>query len=615
MNRLKDVKKCILSVLEGGDILFVIPPFASIKSTFFGPHILQNIAHEKGFKADVLYLNILFASIIGPEFAEGIGISKFFQSWDMVGERLFARSAYGLPPLGQSPEFFNNEGMSISGEGYAHRKMDYEIDELEPGKFYKLEEVCKSFVDEVVNVIAGLDYKITGCTTRVGQTNCAIAIIDGIKRIQPEKITIIGGINCQGEMAEGIASLSDSIDYVFSGESEYSFSNFLNGYSVKQLPLERIIVGKPLMDLEKLPLMNYDNYFTQLNYFLGDQAPEETGIWYETSRGCWWGQKNKCTFCGQDDETMKFRQKSPLKALNELRVLQKLYPGSVVAMTDNMIPLSYQKRFLPGLAGKKGYPRIHFYYIKANTPLKELIKIKNAKIEKLAPGIESLSTDLLKLMNKGVTAGENVQLLRNACSLGLNLHWIMLWGFPGDTLAHYEEILKLLPLICHLQPPAMFLCLRLLRFSRYFKEPFAYGIKNLRPWAVYNMIYPGWADIDKLAYYFVGDFPSESFDHPGIIEKIFNQVGLWRKKWGKAKLIMIMFGNSYVVYDNRDPEKSRSYILEYSKAKVVMKYCSYNESEYQKWAVEKKLGVIIDSRYVPLVTASPELLSEFEENC
>jgi hypothetical protein len=39
----------------------------------------------------------------------------------------------------------------------------------------------------------------------------------------------------------------------------------------------------------------------------------------------------------------------------------------------------------------------------------------------------------------------------------------------------------------------------------------------------------------------------------------------------------------------------------------------YLESEAHQWAVAQKLGVILDNWYVPLVTASPQLLLEFEE--
>jgi hypothetical protein len=37
----------------------------------------------------------------------------------------------------------------------------------------------------------------------------------------------------------------------------------------------------------------------------------------------------------------------------------------------------------------------------------------------------------------------------------------------------------------------------------------------------------------------------------------------------------------------------------------------YDKSENLRWAAAEKLGVVVDSWYVPLVAASPEILLEF----
>lgn len=44
MNQLTDIKKNILSVLNEGDILFIVPPFVTSRTPIMGPHILQSIA-------------------------------------------------------------------------------------------------------------------------------------------------------------------------------------------------------------------------------------------------------------------------------------------------------------------------------------------------------------------------------------------------------------------------------------------------------------------------------------------------------------------------------------------------------------------------------------------
>lgn len=613
MNQLTDIRKNILSVLNGGDILFIVPPFTTNSPTI-GPHILQAVARKNGYSADILYMNLLLAPIIGFDFSEKIGTSDLFQYWSMVNERLFARSAYGLPPLGKSPELCTNEAMSISGDIDHHRKMDFdEVAPLDLKKYMEVEEICRAFVDEVVQVIAALPYKIIGCTTRMGQTNCSIAVINKIKRIRPAVVTIMGGANCSGEMAEGIASLSDAVDYVFSGESELAFADFLTGYSSRKLPSERIITGPLVEDLDTLPLMDYGDYFLQINHFLGDDVPKIIYVWNEASRGCWWGQEKKCTFCSRNNDGITFRLKSPGKILAELNSLKENHPKVPVAMADNIMPFSYYKELLPILAGKKDHPSICLYYMKANLKLTDLINLKKARVVKIVPGIEALSTNLLTLLNKGTTAANNLQLLRNASSVGINLLWFMLWGIPGDNAEDYEKTRNILPLIRHLQPPTKFFRIHIERFSSYFSNPADYNIENLRPWEAYKMIYPEWTDIGKLAFEFVGEYPCESYEHPELIREIVDELANWRRVWKNSVLAMTRFADSYLIYDSRNiPGIRQDHTLDASRAKEIMDYCIYNESENQKWAVEQKLGVVVDSFYVPLVTAPPELLLELE---
>ncbi len=245
MRQLNHIKKHILSVLKGGDILFIVPPFITTNYPILGVHILQFLAEERKYKTEILYLNMLLASAIGIERFEYISFPPLELMWRMLNERLFARSAYGLPPLGKSPEYCLDEAMSTSGDRQHYNNLLYESDEFNIEEYLEEEKICNALVNETVAAIGSLNYKMIGCTSRVGQTNCSIALLNGIKSIRPDIITLIGGADCKGEMAQGIASLSSAIDYIFSGESELSFCNFLQSYSTGELPSERIIRGKP----------------------------------------------------------------------------------------------------------------------------------------------------------------------------------------------------------------------------------------------------------------------------------------------------------------------------------------------------------------------------------
>ncbi|MCK4766456.1 MAG: RiPP maturation radical SAM C-methyltransferase [Candidatus Aminicenantes bacterium] len=612
MNQLKDIKKLILSVLNGGDILFIVPPFAIRDYSILGPHILKSIAEKEGYKTDIFYLNLLFASIIGEDIYDKISKLPYNLRWMKLGERLFARCAYGLPPMGKSPESSADEAMCISGNRQQHVRVSYEAIDFDLDSFLKVEEICTYFIDEIVKVIISLSYKMIGCTTTLEQTNCSIAIINGIKSNRPDIITLIGGSNCERTMAQGIASLSEAIDYVFSGESESSFNNFLMGFSQGRFPSQRIITGETLDNLDTLPLPNYEDFIKQMRHFHAGNQPNQIVIAYETSRGCWRGGEKKCSFCGVDSDNLQFRQKSEDKVLKDLEFIRDNYQATGILMTDNIVPHSYYEKLFPLLSSKKKSPSI-WYQENTNLKLKDLIILKKAQTESVLFGIDALSTDMLKHMNKGANARQNLLLLRHAKSVGIYILWFILWGFPGDKIEYYQETLKLLPLIRHFQPPTDFVHLILHRFCSYVENPKNYQIVNLRPLEVYQNIYPDWAELDKLAYEFTGDYPCEAHENPEIIREIVNELSLWTDSWEKSILAMISFAGNYIIKDSRIKGEGRTHIMDYAKAKETMKYCTYNEFQHQKWAVEQKLGVVVDGWYVPLVTASPELLLQFEE--
>lgn len=611
MNKLNNPKECILSVIGKGNILFIVPPFVTTRTPIMGPHILQNIAREQGYQADILYLNLLLASIIGTEQYESIAYGQPFR---MLGERLFARSAYGLPPLGKSPELCENSSLSVFGDGRA-----YPIDEFEYkyyktaafdlDAFYKVESLCKSFIEEVTQVIASLDFKIAGFSANWEQNNCCIAIIDRLKNLQPNMITLMGGSNCEDQMAQGIASLSTAIDYIFSGESEPTFADFLKGFKANRLPSQRIIEGGPMGDLDNISLPDYDSYFEQLDCFFHDNPPKGIAIGYETSRGCWY---NKCFFCGMNGKRGRFRQKTVKKVSAELGHISDRYPNKGILLIDKLMPPSYQEELLPLLVGEKGASPITCEH-RPTPDFHRLINLEKAGIKAVKFGIETLSTGLLKQMNKGVTAGDNILLLRNAAVSGIYVDWNLLWGFPGDKVEHYREILSLLPLLRHLCPPAVFRHISIDRFSPYFEKAQDFEINRLRPWAAYRGVYPEWADVDKLAYRFAGDYPCESHEHPELIREIAGEINTWKNSWRNAKLIMIPCAGSFIIYDNRDGRTVKNHLVDAPRAREIMTPAVYSDSANRKWAVEEKLGVVVDSRYVPLVTTSPGLLLEFEE--
>ena len=141
---------------------------------------------------------------------------------------------------------------------------------------------------------------------------------------------------------------------------------------------------------------------------------------------------------------------------------------------DNILDLRYIDTLFPRLA-ESGLDLDLFYEVKANLRYDQLVKMRRAGVRAIQPGLESLSNEVLRLMDKGCTALQNIQLLRWCQELGIEAAWNILAGFPGEPPAEYEKMARLVPLLTHLTPPCSCAQVRLDRFS-----PFHVRSESLR---------------------------------------------------------------------------------------------------------------------------------------
>jgi ribosomal peptide maturation radical SAM protein 1 len=597
-----------LKVKRGVDALLIVPPFASLDKPALGAHILQACAREAGFTVATFYANLLFAAEIGEANYHAV---CFNSSRELIGERLFAAAAYAVPPLGRSA--IDRTVLPIRSSVRGGVQLD--LPDLQV-----LERRAATWLDELTAAILRLDCKLVGCSTTFQQTAASVALLKRIKHARPEIVTIIGGANCEGEMAQGIVSLDAGIDFVFSGESERSFTLFLKDVHSGCLPAQRIIGGEPCANLDLIPTVDFSDYYQQLYDALPDsRVVLENDIWlpYESSRGCWWGQRHHCTFCGLNGQTMAFRAKSADRVLSDLKQLLKSHPSKHVGMIDNIMPHEYFKSLIPRLGEE--LPGVHmFYEQKANLSLADVVALKRAGVGLIQAGIEALSSSLLKRMDKGVSARQNVALLRYARSVGLPVNWNLLYGFPGDRLSEYEQTLALLPLLAHLHPPLGTCPLSIDRFSPYFNRPDAYGLTRVRPLETYRALLPESADVAKLAYHFVADYASESLASPKLMSRIADQVERWRDAWvaggaTPALDVTALSNEQFLLLDTRGlPGTREVHFLTRAQAALLLAGARGGSTSNLAWALEHRLVAELESMVVPLATADPALIAEFE---
>jgi ribosomal peptide maturation radical SAM protein 1 len=257
-------------------------------------------------------------------------------------------------------------------------------------------------------------------------------------------------------------------------------------------------------DLDGLPPPDYEDFLAALGASpVGvDVTPQ---LLLETSRGCWWGEKNHCTFCGLNGGTMAFRSKSAERVIAEVTRLQERYGAGGISVVDNILDMRYFTTLLPLL--ERRHTRVNlFYEVKANLTRARVRQLADAGIAHIQPGIESLSDHVLELMRKGTTALQNIQLLKWCREYGIRPEWNFLYGFPGETAADYEAMLPLIDAIRFLDPPSAYGPIRLDRFSPYHDDPGSFGMTNVRPQAPYRYLYPEAPHLARIAYYFDFDY-------------------------------------------------------------------------------------------------------------
>jgi ribosomal peptide maturation radical SAM protein 1 len=534
-------------------------PFLSLERPALGIALLKSSLRNAGIDCECKYLQFAFADTIGA--AAYRAIADATPTHDLVGEWVFTRALYGDDARPDSA--FLGGIFQAGAETY---------DEALISSIERCRGLAPKFIATCADAIAG-QYDIVGFSTSFQQNIASLALARALKIRSPDLRVIFGGANCEGEMGVEIHRRFGFVDVVVDGEADHiavalvkalregrdpdtlsGVTYRLGGESVTA-PGQR----QPVEDMDALPIPDHDDFIRD---FKSSSAAAEISpqLVMETSRGCWWGQKHHCTFCGLNGHHMSYRSKSPERALAEVVELIERYGIFTIFNTDNIIDMRYFSELLPKLRAR-GLRLQLFYETKSNLKKHQLRALHELGTRWFQPGIESLNSHVLKLMNKGVRGIQNVQLLKWAREFEFDIAWNLLCGFPGERPGDYEETARLIPMITHLQPPSAVSRFRLDRFSPMFEHPENYGITEAAPYPAYRLCYP-FSDqsLRRLAYF----FDCRSTTTPETLEAIhrtFSAVREWQSHCRSASLEGRMEGDALVISDRRPGYGPAEYVL------------------------------------------------------
>jgi ribosomal peptide maturation radical SAM protein 1 len=442
--------------------------------------------------------------------------------------------------------------------------------EADPGRAIEMRSHAEDFVELAAREILADEPDLVGFSTTFMQNVPSLAVAARIKQYSPDVITVFGGGNCEGPMGAALHRSFPFVDYVVRGEGEVVFPALLEAIEGRAAAIGLPGVcwrrdGLSVANAEdrrplppgRIPAPDFDDWFARLESSV-IESHVEPKLAMETARGCWWGEAHQCTFCGLNGSMIEFRSKPPDRVLEELSWLVKRHGTLDVIMVDNIIDHRYFTAVLPQIAALGWDLRIH-YEIKANVTSEQVTALRDAHVAHVQPGIESLSSRILKIMDKGVDGIRNLRTLRDCESAHLTTAWNWLYGFPGETEDDYWPVVRQLPALVHIQPPGSVAPILLERFSPYFDKP-EMGFAHRRPAAFYDHVYdlPG-SELSDVAYLFDTDYVGIEGEVRKTLERLIDE---WKKRYNDSTLIRMRDRGAIHIEDRRSGWPERDHHIE-----------------------------------------------------
>ncbi len=536
-------------------VALVNMPFSYSKYPSIQLGTLSALLKARGFGVECHYLNVRFAHRIGIPLYEVICEKRA-----LFGEWLFSSLLFrDNPQHTEYPRTFKPVFEDLA------RQTGH------PASYFEdlAHRVAPQFLTWAMTAIEWDQYKIVGFTSTFDQNVASLTLAKLIKDLYPEVRIVFGGANYDGEMGLEYFRAFPFIDHVVVGEGEETFpalvTHIIEGRSG---PLPKGVAYRKdgRIEFEPNPALftefvrtgppDYDDYYRLLAELGADsQLGLDRILLYEGSRGCWWGEKHHCTFCGLNAQSMKFRAKSPEQVAREMAWLSSRYDTSRFRLVDNIIDMKYVEQ----LFGRLGEGRCDldvFIETKSNLTKQQIRTLAVGGVKCMQPGLESLSHTQLRAMDKGVTPLQNIVCLKWSFYYRVVVSWNILLGFPGETNEDYRRQIELLPSLFHLQPPEATGKFWLERFSPYFTRPHEYGVRITGAGLAYQYVYdPRRIDLKKIAYDFEYELDDWNVD-PHLYQELVGVVEEWQRRYASSEKPFLYFSKAltYVtVYDGRNP--------------------------------------------------------------
>jgi len=413
--------------------------------------------------------------------------------------------------------------------------------------FKNLVRQVREVSDAFIHSVDWGDYILAGFSICLCQLTASLYFIREVKKQFPNLLMVVGGSIFTGDATRNLFKIFPEINVVVNGEGELPLSRLVSelkkSRSIAEMaPIKGIVTPdsiennapaffNQMTDLSDLSPPDYDDYFDLLQSFSPGKTFFPT-LPMEISRGCWWqqplkhGKSTGCAFCNLNLQWEGYRAKKPMQAVSEIDHLTTKYKTLSVAFMDNLLPLKTSTDIFAGI-GRLKKDLLLFGEIRATTPRHILADMRIAGMKEVQIGIEALSTRLLRKINKGTTAIQNIEIMKHCETLGISNSSNLIFCFPGSDQEDVDETLRNLEFALPFRP------LKMVDFwlglgSPVWRHPEKFGIE-----AVFN--HRNYAGIFPLEIFKSMQFTIQSY-RGGLVHqrKLWTPVKKKLKAWEKT---------------------------------------------------------------------------------
>ena len=601
-------------------VALISMPTLSARFPSFQLALLKPTLEREGIPVQTFSLFMYFGTQIGWRLNETL--SDVYPC--MLGEWIWTKAAFG--------DFADNDGYfeiyRNNLEGICH-KAGCTLDDLRRLR----ETAAPAFIDFCMKSVDWSRFGVIGFSVVFQQTLASIALAKALKQRYPHIPIMMGGATFEDDIAEEIMKGCPEVDYVHCGDADETLPvvirRLYGGQSMAGMPGmmwrnqdQVAYAGRApnLADMNKTPVPDFDEYFYARGEGGYDDCDQAQGVLLpiETARGCWWGVKHHCTFCGLNRAGMEFRSKRVENVIQQLDELSRRYGILDFNAIDNIIAPEYIDELFHQLGEANTDIRIH-YEVRPSLSRAQLKQMRKGGLFSIQPGVESFSTHILKLMRKHTTGVRNLELIKWSTYYGINNLYNILLRFPGETLEDYRAQCDVIAKIHHFQAPWAVAKARADRGSPMYAEPETQSVTRLVPSPCYDYLFPkDRFDLNRVSYYFEHEMGDTLQDHE--YDEIFEAVDVWQHRWHQHPRPYLRYRKTWtaiLIEDGRNGSpRTATYSDDYAN---LYEYCAdargrndisakFDDAEWVDAAleefVERDLMVHLDNRYLSL--ALPE---------